>query len=101
MQARRCLTAGLDPDCDFFRLTLVKGDLRGIAAARRISEATAADMRQNLGFALLALGVPVAAGLPYPLTSTAGSLSPMIAALPKGFSSVSGASNALRLRQTA
>jgi Cu+-exporting ATPase len=76
----------------------VKGDLRGIARARAISLATIRNMRQNLAFAFLynALGVPIAAGVLYPLTGLV--LSPMIAALAMSLSSVSVITNALRLR---
>jgi Cu+-exporting ATPase len=82
-------------------VTLVKGDLRGIARAREISAATVRNMRQNLGFAFLynALGVPVAAGVLYPWTGLL--LSPMIAALAMSLSSVSVVGNALRLRAAA
>jgi Cu+-exporting ATPase len=79
------------------QVTLVKGDLRRIVAARAISAQTLANMKQNLGFAFLynALGVPVAAGVLYPLTGLL--LSPMIAALAMSLSSVSVVANALRL----
>jgi Cu+-exporting ATPase len=83
------------------QVTLVKGDLRAIASARRVSLATVRNMRQNLLFALLynALGVPIAAGVLYPLTGIL--LSPLIAALAMSFSSVSVVTNALRLRRVA
>jgi Cu+-exporting ATPase len=81
------------------RVTLVKGDLRGILRARELSEATVANMRQNLAFAFAynALGVPVAAGVLYPAFGIL--LSPMIAAVAMSFSSVSVVTNALRLRR--
>ena len=89
---------GTDVAMSSAQVTLVKGDLRGIARARQISLATVKNMRQNLGFAFLynALGVPVAAGVLYPLTGLL--LSPMIAALAMSLSSVSVIANALRLR---
>jgi Cu+-exporting ATPase len=81
------------------KVTLVKGDLRGIARARQLSERTVANMKQNLGFALIynALGVPIAAGVLYPFFGLL--LSPMIAALAMSFSSFSVVTNALRLRK--
>ena len=92
---------GTDVAMNSAQLTLVKGDLRGIATARALSVATVANMSQNLGFAFVynALGVPLAAGLLFPLTGWL--LSPMVAALAMSLSSVSVISNALRLRVTA
>jgi Cu+-exporting ATPase len=80
-------------------VTLVKGDLVGIARARRLSRATMRNIRQNLFFAFLynALGVPIAAGVLYPAFGIL--LSPMIAALAMSLSSVSVVTNALRLRR--
>jgi Cu+-exporting ATPase len=88
---------GTDVAMSSAQVTLVKGDLRRIVAARAISEATVANMKQNLGFAFLynALGVPIAAGLLYPVFGLL--LSPMVAALAMSLSSVSVVSNALRL----
>ena len=81
-------------------VTLVKGDLRGIARARRLSQATMRNIRQNLFFAFFynAIGVPIAAGILYPAFGIL--LSPMIAAAAMTFSSVSVIANALRLRMT-
>jgi Cu+-exporting ATPase len=89
---------GTDVAISSAQVTLVKGDLRGIARAREISSATVRNMRQNLGFALLynMLGVPIAAGVLYPWSGLL--LSPMIAALAMSLSSVSVVGNALRLR---
>jgi len=89
---------GTDVAMNSAAVTLVKGDLRGIARARKLSSATVANMRQNLMWALLynALGIPLAAGLLYPFTGWL--LNPMIAAAAMSFSSVSVISNALRLR---
>jgi Cu+-exporting ATPase len=89
---------GTDVAMTSAQVTLIKGDLRGVARARSISLATVKNMRQNLGFAFVynALGVPVAAGVLYPLTGLL--LSPMMAALAMSLSSVSVITNALRLR---
>ena len=89
---------GTDVAMNSAQLTLVKGDLRGIATARALSVATVANMKQNLGFAFLynSLGVPVAAGVLFPFTGLL--LSPLIAALAMSLSSVSVIANALRLR---
>ncbi|MDH4074174.1 MAG: copper-translocating P-type ATPase, partial [Gammaproteobacteria bacterium] len=89
---------GTDVAMESAAVTLVKGDLRGIAAARRLSHATMANIRQNLVFAFgyNSLGIPVAAGVLYPVFGLL--LSPMIAAAAMSFSSVSVIGNALRLR---
>jgi P-type Cu+ transporter len=89
---------GTDVAMESAGVTLVKGDLRGIVRARRLSEATMRNIRQNLFFAFVynALGVPVAAGILYPAFGIL--LSPMFAAAAMSFSSVSVIANALRLR---
>jgi Cu+-exporting ATPase len=90
---------GTDVAMESAGVTLVKGDLKGIVRARRLSRATMANIRQNLAFAFLynALGVPIAAGVLYPFFGLL--LSPMIASLAMTLSSVSVIVNALRLRK--
>ncbi len=90
---------GTDVAIESAGVTLVKGDLRGIVRARRLSKATMRNIRQNLFFALVynTLGVPLAAGVLYPVLGLL--LSPMLAAAAMTFSSVSVISNALRLRR--
>ena len=89
---------GTDVAIESAAVTLVRGDLRGIVRARRLSSATMRNIRQNLFFAFIynSLGVPIAAGVLYPLFGIL--LSPMIAAAAMSFSSVSVIANALRLR---
>ncbi len=90
---------GTDVAIESAGVTLVKGDLRGIVRARRLSRATMANIKQNLFFAFAynALGVPIAAGVAYPFFGLL--LSPMIAAAAMSFSSVSVIANSLRLRR--
>jgi Cu+-exporting ATPase len=90
---------GTDVAMESAGVTLVKGDLRGIARARKLSRATLRNIRQNLFFAFAynALGVPIAAGVLYPAFGLL--LSPMFAAAAMSFSSVSVIANALRLRR--
>ncbi|MFA9470435.1 MAG: copper-translocating P-type ATPase [Deltaproteobacteria bacterium] len=90
---------GTDVAIESAGVTLVKGDLRGIVRARKLSRATMANIKQNLFFAFVynALGVPIAAGVLYPVSGLL--LSPMIAAAAMSFSSVSVIANALRLRR--
>ena len=90
---------GTDVAMESAGVTLVKGDLRGIVRARRLSRATMRNIRQNLFFAFIynTAGVPIAAGVLYPFFGIL--LSPMIAAAAMSFSSVSVIGNSLRLRR--
>src|SRR5439155_22311329 len=90
---------GTDVAMESAGVTLLKGDLNGIVRARHVSAATMANIRQNLFFAFIynAAGVPVAAGVLYPLLGIL--LSPIIAAAAMALSSVSVITNSLRLRQ--
>jgi Cu+-exporting ATPase len=90
---------GSDVALESAAIALVRGDLRGIGRAIRLSRATMRNIRQNLAFAFLynVLGVPIAAGALYPVTGLL--LSPMIAGAAMSFSSVSVIGNALRLRR--
>jgi Cu+-exporting ATPase len=90
---------GTDVAMESAGVTLVKGDLRGIAKARHLSRATMRNIRQNLFFAFVynVLGVPIAAGVLYPFFGLL--LSPIIASAAMTFSSVSVIANALRLRR--
>jgi len=89
---------GTDVAIESAGVTLLKGDLQGIVQARRLSQATMSNIRQNLFFAFIynAAGVPIAAGVLYPVMGLL--LSPIIAALAMALSSVSVITNALRLR---
>jgi Cu+-exporting ATPase len=89
---------GADVAVESAGITLLKGDLTGIARAHHLAEATIRNIKENLFFAFVynALGIPVAAGLLYPFTGTL--LSPMIAAAAMSLSSVSVIANSLRLR---
>ena len=91
--------SGADVAIESAGITLVKGDLRGILRARRLSRATLGNIRQNLFFAFLynSVGVPLAAGVLYPVFGLL--LSPMIASAAMSLSSVSVIGNALRLRK--
>jgi Cu+-exporting ATPase len=90
---------GADVAMESAGVTLVKGDLRGVARARRLSRETMRNVRQNLFFAFAynALGVPLAAGILYPAFGLL--LSPIVASAAMTFSSVSVIANALRLRR--
>ena len=92
---------GTDVAMESAGVTLVSGDLRGLVRARRLSRATMRNIRQNLFFAFVynVLGVPIAAGLLYPVFGWL--LSPIIASAAMTFSSVSVIANALRLRREA
>jgi Cu+-exporting ATPase len=89
---------GTDVAMESAGVTLVRGDLRGIVRARRLSRETMSNIRQNLFFAFVynSAGVPIAAGALYPITGLL--LSPMLAAAAMSLSSVSVIANALRLR---
>ena len=94
------MATGTDVAIENAGIVLLKGDLRGILRARRLSQATVSNIRQNLAFAFLynALGIPIAAGAFYAIFGWL--LSPMLASAAMSFSSVSVVANALRLRKT-
>ena len=94
------MATGTDVAMQTAGITLLKGDLRGIERARALSRATMKNIRQNLFLAFIynALGIPIAAGVLYPIFGVM--LSPMIASAAMTFSSVSVIGNALRLRRT-
>jgi len=93
------MSTGADVAVESAGITLMRGDLAGLVRARKLAVATLGNIRQNLFFAFVynAAGVPVAAGVIYPLTGLL--LSPMIAAAAMSLSSVSVITNALRLRR--
>jgi Cu+-exporting ATPase len=90
---------GTDVALESAGITLLKGDLEGILRARKLSQATMRNIRQNLFFAFIynSIGVPIAAGVLYPLFGLL--LSPILAAAAMSFSSVSVITNSLRLRK--
>jgi Cu+-exporting ATPase len=90
---------GADVAIESAGITLLKGDLRGIVRARKLSRATVRNIKQNLAFAFVynAIGIPIAAGVFYPIFGWL--LSPMLASAAMSFSSVSVIANALRLRK--
>jgi Cu+-exporting ATPase len=90
---------GTDVAMESSGVTLVKGDLAGIVRSRKLSQATMRNIRQNLFFAFIynSLGVPIAAGVLYPVFGLL--LSPILAAAAMSFSSVSVITNSLRLRK--
>ena len=91
---------GTDVAIENAGITLVKGDLRGLVRARKLSRATVSNIKQNLAFAFVynSFGIPIAAGVFYPVFGWL--LSPMLASAAMSFSSVSVIANALRLRRT-